>query len=207
MHGELFFEIPDNQTVMIQLVEAIPSSWSWVSGTLYAPDAFVHSGKAAEYTGFSIGKYHDTCTKIIGGYAAGDTSPRKPNLYAMMVEQKLPGFVIFNDTGLHGNSDTLDLAKQITIGFLHQGYRGELHFYHSYFKDNMYDNPAYCTIAFRPWCGKPFLGNEAGAQPTRIKLEWDCRYGGTEEDIAPIEAICRSLNLTEYTPTAEAHTA
>lgn len=205
MRGELFFEIPDDQEVVVKLVEAVPSNWSWVDGGLHAPKVLVASGQVEENTGFAVERFYSINPTIIGNYDRNEWGKQeKPNLFAIMVEQKLPGFITFNEAGYDEHNIIFELAKRIAIGFLRKGYRGRLRFYQGCYNNKKYDNPARCEMIFKPWHGAPIYREEAGPQPARVKLEWESCYYGKEEDIAPIVAVCRSLNLREYVPTAPA---
>ncbi|HDY73440.1 MAG TPA: hypothetical protein ENH86_02610 [Candidatus Jorgensenbacteria bacterium] len=116
-----------------------------------------------------------------------------------MVDQKLPGFIFFDEAGYRTPIISTELAKRITVGFLQKGYRGGLRFFKDCYGNCKFDNPARCDIASKPWHGGPASYEEGGPQPARIKIEWEGKYGGEEEDIAPIVTVCRSLNLREYT--------
>lgn len=208
MRGELFFKIPDDQEVMVKLVEAVPANWSWVDGALDAPKNLVASGQVEENTGFVLRRFHSIQPTIIGSYDRNKGEWGNPDLFAIMVERKLPGFISFNEAGYNSCIVTLELAKRIAVGFLRQGYCGGLHFYSGCCDNNKYDNPARCSLIFEPWDGvKEMCREEAGPQPARVKLEWDSQYYGKEEDIAPIVAVCRSLNLHQYVPGALAKAA
>lgn len=202
MKGELFFEIPDDQEVMVKLVEAIPPNWSWVDGSLHAPKNLVSSGAVQENTGFAVERFHSIHPTIIGSYDRSEGKREKPDLFAIMVEQKLPGFINFDEAGYDAHIVTLELAKRVAVGFLRKGYRGCLCFYRGCYDNSKYANPARCSMIFDSWHGTPISREEAGAQPARVKLEWEGRYYGKEEDIAPIVAVCRSLSLREYVPMA-----
>ncbi|MFA6588156.1 MAG: hypothetical protein WCT08_03740 [Patescibacteria group bacterium] len=204
MYQALFFEIKNDVEVMAKLVEAVPDNWSWVDGCLYAPQHLIDSGMVQQDTGFTLARFHSINPTIVGAYEEHNGKRKKPNLFAMMVEQKLPGFISYDEAGFEDNPITLKLTKTITIGFLRKGYRGDLCFYCGYYDNSKYDNPARCSLIFEPWNGPPIMGKEAGPQPARIQLEWNSRYPGTEENIVPIAAVCRSLNLKEYTPVAAA---
>lgn len=195
MRRELFFEIPDDESIMAQLVQAIPENWSWVDGQLHAPLALIATKRAQADTGFSIDRFHSIHPTIIGSTGPNATK-NKPNLFAIMVEQKLPGFVSFHEAGFDANMITLENAKRIAVGFLRKGYRGELSFYKGCRGDNKYDNEARCSFAFESWHGAPCCDDEAGEQPARTHLEWD----SGDENVALIAAVCWSLGLREYLP-------
>lgn len=206
MDGKLFFKIPNDPEIMAKLVEAIPSNWLWVDGSLRAPRILVDAGQVEENTGFAIARFHDINPTIVAGY--DDVNHRKirtPNLFAIMVEGKLPGFVSFNEAGVDHDFVTLELAKKIAIGFISKGYLGWLNFYRDFHHNSKYDNSAQCSMALNSWHGPPVMKEEAGLQPARIKLEWSNSYDG-QEDIEPIAAMCRGLNLREYMPEPLAET-
>lgn len=200
MNETLFFEIPDDQEVMTKLVESVPSSWSWVNGYLHAPKNLRAAGLVQENTGFILERFHDIHPTIVGDYDGNEGRRKRPDLYAIMVEQKLPSFVAFEHAGFDDSRFlTLALAKRIAIGFLKKGYRGGLRFYSDCYDNKEFDNPAHCNLVFMPREGAPAF-NEPGPQPSRIKVGWDKRYGGKEEDIAVILSVCRGFNLREYIP-------
>lgn len=199
MKNTWFFEIPDNQEIKAKLVESVPSNWLWVSGWLNAPKELITYGKAEENTGFAIERFHEIHPTIIGNYDQ-DRKQRKPNLFAIMVEHKLPGFIKFSEAGIGASIITFELAKSVATGFIRKGYHGGLYFYRGHNDNDMSNNPAQCTMTFQPFNGAPYLGEESGEQPARIKVMWESGYGGKIEDITPIISVCRSFNLREYTP-------
>lgn len=173
------FEIPGNQEAVVKLIESIPLDWAWLDGALNAPENLVKSGSAEKATGFYIGRFHSIKPTVIG------VPEEKPDLYAIIVGRKLPGFVLFEEAGFEDKFlITLKLAKNIVIGFIRKGYTGRLHFYKGYRDNNKFDNPARCEIVF----------NSKGSY---ISLEWNSNYGGREEHIEPIVKVCGSLGLKE----------
>lgn len=197
MNNQLFFEIPDNQEVMTRLVESVPSNWSWVDGELHAPKHLIDSGQVEENTGFALERAHEIHPTIIGSYDRSTGKRRKPNLFAIMVKRKLPGFIKFDEAGFNAHIVTLKLAKAVAVGFIQNGYRGKLHFFKGWDCDDKYDNDARCEMIFEPWHGAPCEREEAGTQPARIQLVWN-RSCERNEDITPIIAACRLLNLRQY---------
>lgn len=200
MGGKMFFEIPDDQEVMVKLVEAVPSTWSWVGGILNAPKTLINSGMALKDTGFTIQRFHDIRPTIVGHYDHYQGRRLKPDLFAIIVEQKFPGFIGFNEAGYDPCVVTLELAKRVAVGFLRKGYRGALGFFKGCYDNNKYKNAAFCSIEFQSQYGTPVSGVEAGYQPARVILEWNENFYGKEEDVKPILEMCRSLNLREYEP-------
>lgn len=194
--GTLFFEIPNDQETMVKLVEAVPDNWAWVDGGLFAPKDLIALGQVEENTGFVVERFHSIHPTIIGSYDENERRSRKPDLFAIMVEQKLPGFIIFNEAGYDAGVVTLELTKRLAVGFLRKGYRGGLHFYKDCYDNHKYENPARCDLVLQS--GDSIFRGEQGPQPARARLEWNVCYGGREEDIASIAAVCRSLGLREY---------
>lgn len=204
MEGKRFFEIPNDPEVMALLVEAVPPNWRWMSGGLSPNDSLIASGRVQGDTGFTLQRFHDIHPTIVGVYDKIERRRKAPNFYALMVEQKLPGFVLFDDAGLDCTTLPLGVAKQIAAGFIRKGYHdGCLSFWSNDHDNNMDENPARCNLVLRAWQGGSFNGEE-GPQPARIRLDWKSQYGGSEEDVAPIVAVCRQLGLREYTPAASA---
>ena len=190
----LYFEIPDDSEVMVRLVESVPSKWSWIDGSLHASDALVASGVVAGKTGFELSRFHTIHPTIVG------SSKMKADLYAIMVEQKLPAFIRFNEAGYGGEPVTMELSKKVIMAFLRKGYRGWLHFSAGCYDNNKDQNPARCDFAFEKWEGAPFQREESGKQPARLKLGWTEEYCGKARDIEPILSLCRTLNLRQYGP-------
>jgi len=198
--GTVYFEIPGNVEVMAKLVLSVPQNWASVSGRLLAPLALIAEERAEKNTGFSLGRYHDINPTIVGAHDSRNGEEVHPNLFALMVDQKLPGFVNFAEVGLYSEFPTVADAQRIAAGFLRKGYRGGLWFCKSYHDNSSHAISAECHIKFQPWREEFGLSDEFGSQPARIRLDWKSRYSGKEEDIAPIVSVCRALGLREYTP-------
>jgi len=203
MEWQTFFEIPDCSKTMSQLIEAMPSNWGWVDGTLYAPKELIVSGQVAQDTGFAMQRFHSIKPTIIGGWdsAKGGAERKKPDLFALVVEGKLPGFVSFEEAGYGDTTVSLALAKRIAAGMIGKGYRGALYFYKDCRNNHKFDNSAACSLELRPWDGTHWGSVEGGKQLPRIRVEWHAFCGGKKEDVASIIAACRSFNLREYTLT------
>lgn len=187
---------------MAKVVEAVPSHWACIDGKLEAPKYLIDRGRVVENTGFAVERFHTIHPTIIGRYDPNTGENEMPDLYAIMVEKKLPGFIMFKEAGYGCYVVTFDLAERIAVGFLRKGYRGRLYFRSRCVDDTATHNPGRCDIAFEPWDGAKFLGIESGPQPARIRLEWDDTYGGKMKTVGPIMAACQSLNLREYVPVA-----
>lgn len=197
--GKMFFEIPDNQEIMVKLVGAIPDSWSWVDGSLTAPETLIKDGKVAERTGFAIQRPHTIYPTIVGEYNPTIHGRELGDLFAIIVEQKLPGFIRFDEAGYIKREISLALAKRIATSFIQKGYRGHLCFYSGHYGEYKFPNPCRCDMALGGWYGAPFLNEESGEQPGRIKIEWDGNRW-TEEQANVFVALCKELKLTQYEP-------
>ncbi len=196
MRGELFFEIPDDQQVRVKLVEAVPSNWSWVEGGLHASKNLIVNGQVEKNIGFAVERF-SIHPIIFGYYDRNEGKWIKPDLFAITVELKMPRFITFDEAGYDAHIITLELAKRIAIDFIRKDYRGSLHFYGGCHNNIKYENPARCSMVFESWNNERAL----------VKLKWESRYYGKEEDIAAIVAACHSLNLREYVPVAPAENA
>jgi hypothetical protein len=188
MPGRVFFEIADIPWIKARLVEAIPADWKWFGpGQLVAPTAMIDAGIAVRGSGYVI------------GVQSWSRAPTLGDPYPLLIERKAPGFLDFEE------SQADSVLTRIAAGFLHQGYSGRLSFRKDCHRNYCRDNPARCDMRFGTWRGFPFQSDEDGSQPPRIKLEWDESYRGSEADIAPIVAVCRTLGLREYTPAPRGH--
>ncbi|MDO8551821.1 MAG: hypothetical protein Q7S03_04045 [bacterium] len=198
MAGKLFYVIPDDLEIMIKLIEATPATWLCLSGTIRAPEALIVRGLALEETGFYIGRFHSIRPTIIGRY---DPKGRiEPDLFGMLVEQKLPGFVQFDQAGDSAEFITLTLAKFLAQGFVVKGYRGHLTFVKSIWDNDMGQRSARYGLSLVTWESYPKDREFVGMQPPLVTLEGDGRYGGKEADIESLFTVCRFLGLKEYKP-------
>ncbi|RJQ36133.1 hypothetical protein C4552_04200 [Candidatus Parcubacteria bacterium] len=195
------FLIPEGDMfVMLKLVESIPLDWSFVNGRLNAPAQLIATRQAVAGTGLFLSRSHSIRPTFIGE-TAWDREKQEPDLYAVLALRRLPGFIRFDDAGYQEQLMTLTLARRIAMVYIKYGYRGTLSFYSNCSIDDRSDNEARCELALEPWHGAPFLREEAGDQPARIKLEWR-RDSRGERRIAPILRACEVLALREYEPAA-----
>ncbi len=198
--NELFFQIPDDQKIIVQLAEAIPSNWAWINGELNAPEALIASGQAVKDTGFKLSLFHAIKSTIVTKCSQVERGRIKPELFEIMVEQKLPGFVNFDQAGDDEEEVTFELAKRIAIGFLQKGYSGDLRFFsgHRNKEDNNYQQQKLKHDHF----ARCDMRHGSNASPARVRLEWNSRHSGREEDLASIATVCHSFNLRKYVPAA-----
>lgn len=186
MRGEVRFWIRDDSELLARLVEAVPATWEWFDGQLNTPSELVKSGAAVWNTGIALDRFHSIHPTVKGRWDSVEKCESVADLYAILAEQKLPGFIWFNMAGYQDRTVTFEVAQRFAVAFTRKGYRGHLHFYHSDHDNYQYHNPARCSIHLNPlW----------------IELEWEGKYGGSETDIAPILNVCRALGLVEYVGT------
>jgi hypothetical protein len=188
-----FFEIPqDGEYVMIELVRAVPSDWSWVEGSLRALPGMAESGLAVPDVALVLSRYQKATYqshRVPGKNSELDFSEMEKIFGRLMA----PEIISFD--GMNSES-----GQQIAVSWIERGYRGELIFFSGYLDNSKYDNPERCYLALGPWKGCPADGAEAGSQPPRIKLQWEPHYHGRAERLEPIISVCRSLGLREYQP-------
>jgi hypothetical protein len=100
--------VPINMTssFVAQLVEAIPDSWSDISGHLYAPEAELTSGRALRRAGYRFGRFQH----YIEIKADPDCDPLDEE--QLMLGAKAPGYIEFDETG-YGNPEKFQKAKRI----------------------------------------------------------------------------------------------
>jgi hypothetical protein len=188
MKIKLIFEIPGDEAA-IKLIETIPSSWAWLDGVLSAPENLLNAGFVLAETGYNIGRFHNAT--IIGHYDNKTQKRATPDIGGILVDQKLPEFILFDEAGYDDNFNHLNLAKEIAIGYIKRFYRGVLFFFKDCYDNNKYDNSARCDL---------FLGRIEHGETSRIELAWNDKYRGKQEDIDPILTVCRNLGLKELLP-------
>lgn len=172
------FKVPNDSEVMVQLVEAIPITWSRVDGVIYAPKSLVSSGQAEKNTGYCLDWSKGTV--IIGRTRRGGVRIT-PNVPAIIIEQKLPGFISFVEAG-YQPAVSLEFAIEVAAHFLRKGFRGDLHFCSEHVNNRRFDNPACCTFIF-------------STSPPLVRLTWDEKRGDSEEDVSSVVSTCLSLGL------------
>lgn len=200
MSGKVYFELPEDGDVMAQVVEAVPDSWSWVDGFLSAESGLIAASRVLKDTGLRLSRFHSIKPTIVGRRRSQEEGESVPDIFGFVIEHKLPGFVSFDEAGFQeGKVVTLALAKRLAAGFIRLGYRGGLWFSAGCCDNQKYSNPAICDIRLQPWEGF-HCSEERGEQPSRVKLEWNAEFGGSQAMVDPIAEACRRLGLKEYDP-------
>ena len=184
------------------IVQVVPDSWGWVDGRLIPSNLLTNNPHVELGTGYTLSRFGIRLL-FLEDYAVGRSARKELNLYALLVEQKYPGFIIFDCTGYEGQPISLRATKELIGGFLRRGYSGSLTFYRDCYRNEQYSNSARCEMRFGSWEAQPLRASdpEGGEQPPRIKLEWKERYNGKPEIIASFITLFRALGLKEYVPT------
>ncbi len=203
MEKRLFEIVEDNSEVMVQIIEAVPSNWSWVDGLLNAPAQLISLGKVAPNSGFALRRFHMIHPTIIGREKEGNKTTLKADFYSMMVERKLPEFILLDEAAFETSSQglTMEVIKSIAVAYVGRyNYRGGLYFYSGYRHNHKYDNPATCSIKLFRWSPLPFMKDEYPLEEysSTVEVKWDREFGGEEKDVQPILSVCECLVLREY---------
>lgn len=193
MGQTFFFEIPgEHFGIMKHLIESIPDDWEWVDGRLHATKETVNVAFGME---FRISRSNDSRPVLV---MTGDSLL---DYDSVIIEGRHPEFFSFEEVPYQSRRGyTMKSVKKTISSLLGLGYRGQLSFYKSDYRNSKFDNPARCNLIFQRWNGSPVLHPEQGEQPARIKIEWNEKFGGKVEDIEPIVSACHSIPLTEYDP-------
>lgn len=195
MQGQKRFWLSNDPEIRVKIVHSIPENWGWIDGIIRFPsDQNIHRN-IANGTGYAITRFNCSQPAIIGSSVEGSTDRRRPDLVAIMVENKLPAFVTF-DMGGFGKTEEFVSVREIAASFIRRGYVGWLNFVKSDNRNMRDENPARCELKLR----------QKGEDRSEIVLRWDERFGGQPKDIASILSACYSCNLVSSEPRSERFT-
>ena len=199
--GSQFFEVPDDLETKIRLLFASPPGWIFTAG-LRAPQSLIDKGGVSLGTRFYYdGNIHRQLE--IQDYDKEKMDAGKMDYLGIIVERKFPQFVSFSDVGLRSGSLKRLQAEQITAGLIRHGFVGHFSSHNGYYDDCYGQNGGYYRVILQPWNGgESMFNDESGQQPARVRIDWEGRYGGSEELMQPFILVCQELGLREYTPTA-----
>lgn len=192
---KLIFEIPDNENVMVLLLDAVPPDWVILHGILEAPRALRESGRAAGNTGLTFDSFHNVPI-IEGRYCPESQSTAVPDVYALVAEGRLPGFLWFNRARLGGSGAlTFAVGKNIATAYVRKGYRGILSFLAREHGEG--ECPAECSFCLPGFVRKSFLKGRPPEYPTpAASINWNGERDGAEL-CSSVVRVCRSLELRE----------
>lgn len=197
MSGQLFFRLPDQNSMLAKVVALIPRNWGWVDGFLRRPKIELQACIALRDVGYVINRSGDA--RLVKVTSGGRIMPVGSAMFEITVNSRMPGFIRFDEAG-YDHTFPFKYARTICKGLLQRGCRGRLSFFSADRNNSKYDNPARCFFLFQPWIGKPIDGIEQGYQPARVRIEWSEENGGSEADIASLVHKYRMLGLQEYIP-------
>ena len=180
-----------------RLIEAVPEDWSDVTGHLESTTL-----EAVLGTGYDF-HLHERGVRVAArldpssGPAQASQAAR-PDLAALLVEGRPPGFVSFRCAGYGARWQFLD-ARTLAAGFVRRGYRGWVSLNNGRCREHTDEVPARVEVHLDPWVHRGLLGQgsllEVGApartSPPVVVLSWDPRYGGSLTQLEPVHAICR----------------
>ncbi|MEK6856379.1 MAG: hypothetical protein AABX49_00030 [Nanoarchaeota archaeon] len=196
MVSRLYYELPKEKESVVEIIDSIPSDWSWMDGVLKHPEELMRQGKIAEDTILYVSRWHSIKPTIRGrtipGKAYGEGNKYvEPKLIDIFLNEKFVSDVVFEEAGFGSSSGiTLDTAKEIAKRFVLLGYTG---FITSPRKD--YDNcPSWNPERLSIWQE----GNrEYKDFPPFVELKWDEKYGGRRERLNDIVENCERLGLKQ----------
>jgi len=166
------------------LIATVPEDWSDMSGMLVARDP-----TAAWNTGYAFNRF-GTGVQIVGRRITHnkiDEAPR-PDLAALLIERRAPGFITFDDTGFFDAKQFL-VAHSLAVGFLRQGYQGWLSINNGKGRKYADQKPAQIDLHQRYWNRLVDKG-PCRTMPPAVVLSWDEGLGGKLSQLEPVHAIC-----------------
>ena len=196
MESKLYFELPDNPEVAIEIVKAIPSDWCWVDGGLVAPKELYERGKIAEDTELVLSRFYSIKSTIISTKKSEGHLTFPVKLDEIFLEGKLPSSVYFDEAGFDKYSISIDMVKKIAVGYIQKGYKGWLRSFSGYRDNSKYDNPEDLSLNQFPERGGSFISPRP--MPSHVVLAWDERHGGKRERLIPIISKLEQLGLKEF---------
>lgn len=159
-------------------LETIPPTWRFMEGELSAPP---HDAEdIAVDTGYRF--FRDAPPHIIARDKGGERC--QPDYRAILIEQKAPGLLWFDDAGMDRTTTGLNLAflLKTAAAYARRGYIGMLRIRFNCVRREVYDNSAWCSLTIADG-------------DLRLILHWKDETGA--EAIAPLVAHCLEQGFTE----------
>jgi hypothetical protein len=173
-----------NPELVARCVDAIPDSWSDVTGHLYAPDAELTSGRALRHAGYRMGRFQHYIEIKVEPNASGPTNEEEQ----ILLGDKAPGFIEFQETG-YGNPEKFQRAKRIVSRWIRRGYiPGWLHFASGVNREFSHENPITIIFERGPW---RHIHN--AEMPSAMVIQVNEKLGGRFESLAPVFAVSDNL--------------
>lgn len=181
---EKIFTVPLHDTEFLGcILDAVPDDWSGMSGWLEAPPG----DRVARDTGYS----YSSATGGIRLEARATNPPREipGDPLAILIENKLPGFISFNRVGYWSRNEEFRLAKRLAASFVRRGYSGWLQFDFSRSK-HMNQRSAWLRLELQGW--RPTAAPRSNKRPPSAILGYNLSLGGSLENLAPLLRVCQS---------------
>lgn len=195
MGGNKIFLLPAEAESLGKIIDSVPTNWSWIDGVIRCPGDPAFRGKVAFGTGYAISRFNCSQPAIVGGTVPGSRERQRPDLLAIMVENKLPGFVTFDMAGF-GREKELLSARRIAASFIGRGYTGWVKFVKSANVSERFHHSASCE----------FRVNSSTEERSEVVISWEEKYGGNPKDIADVLAMCYSAALVPVWPQNQNYT-
>lgn len=204
-----YFELPDENKADISVamvkrairpvIEAVPDTWRMVRGHMEASQQRKQSERVLKDVQFVVNRRYDAYDVIDS--STNDRGLVSPEIVRdVLFGRKMPSRVIFKDAAYdRPSSDCFALVKSTVLDLLDLGYRGSVTFVDGRERREHFDETLACTVHLAPWdWGTGFRIRPGQMQPPCVELRWAPELGGKEDDLAPIEAVCRELKLIEF---------
>jgi hypothetical protein len=184
------FRLRRDAKSLVNLIMAVPSDWAWLDGVLWAPRRLLETGQALDSVGLKFSRFVSGGVRLMSNcremnHISGGSIPARdpepvPDLKAVFIEQRHPGWVQFDEVG-YFKHDGLSLLqfKYLAAGYAALGYQGWLHFYSGCYRDNKFDSPERCQFQFSD---KPVRPGEH--ENYSLSVTHNPEFGGKEERLA-----------------------
>jgi hypothetical protein len=207
--GARAFLLPENdRKLFVELVQAIPTKWSWMDGRLKAPQDLVEAGQASAHAGIKIEEYnHDLLVSERDERQPGRSwsnteyepmiAQVREDLLDILAQHRIPGFVTFYHAGFDSKNSSINFDSVLKIALAHLGfgYTGWLDFYSGCY-DNHPQGPEEVEMHLEPWVDNDF--GIRTPRPPMIQILWKPKHGGGKfENVAGLVEICRTKELEE----------
>lgn len=194
MSNEQIFALPiDNHGFLGRLIDAIPDTWSDMSGFLEAPAVWISAGKAMRDTGYRYGRF-DHNVEISGRAHQPPEPPIHPDPVAIIIGGKEPGFLSFSETGYDSDRQFF-MAKRLSAGFVRKGYRGWLTFNNGKRREYAHQQPARLDLHLQEWSMFEDFSKPRRPMPPAAVLSWNESYGGKLKQLDEILRVCQTITM------------
>jgi len=142
--GEIIYELPEDVSKVIEVIEAVPSDWHWIEGTLYAPRELYDKGNIMENTRLVVpyneeikvvGKEDVPWEEVVDAHSCQGYFQQEGadlDISQVLSEKSYSSVIIESNMNKIKKSYELDdpkklrLVKDLTTILLSKGYRGNI---------------------------------------------------------------------------------